>query len=249
MRSLEGERLLLAWEDAAASDPVRRPLWLLSHAMPGTSAEALEDVSLVRRNRLLLQLYASTFGPELQGFSTCMRCSAAMEFRSEVEGLLSVLPDRAEEDEIAVGEKDAVRVLEITTRMVLHALQAEAVADRERILLLSCIAGGSDPRGAFDESSVSESALAALQTAVAARNADAEMSCTLECAECGELNRVDFDPAHFVWLAIRHRVSVLLGDVHEIARAYGWGERSILRMSEVRREAYLKHIVGAGATA
>lgn len=229
MRPLEGERLLQAWEDAAASDPVRRPLRMLMHAMPETNAGALENMSLLRRNRLLLELYAATFGPTLQGFALCQSCGSAMEFDSNVEDLLSTLPEFDE------GEGGSVHA--ITSCMLLSALQEEDPLNRERLLLSLC--SGRDPA---DLSALDESLLEKLRLSVSVANADAEMCCRIQCAECDEANRVDFDPAYFVWLAVRHRASVLMADVHDIASAYGWAESSILAMTSARREVYLVKI-------
>lgn len=236
MRPLEGERLLQAWEDAAASDPVRRPLRMLMHAMPEMNAGVLENMSLLRRNRLLLELYAATFGPQLQGFALCVSCGAAMEFDSNVEDLLSTLPE--------LDESEGGSVHAITSRMLLRALQEEDAFSRERLLLSLCSGGDSDDLSALDESSLEK-----LRLSVAVTNADAEMCCRVRCAECDETNRVDFDPAHFMWLAVRHRASVLMTDVHEIARVYGWAESSILAMSATRREVYLAKIAEEGAIA
>ncbi|SDF21574.1 hypothetical protein SAMN05444167_1737 [Terriglobus roseus] len=236
MRPLEGERLLQAWEDAAASDPVRRPLRILMHGMLETNACDLEDVSLLQRNRFLLELYAASFGTQLHGFALCQHCGSAMEFDSDVAGLLSSLPES--------DESTGSPMLRITSRMLLHALSKDDALSRERALLSLC--SGSDPD---DTSTLEESSLEMLRSEVSERNADAEMSCILQCVECDETNRADFDPAHFVWLALRHRASALMADIHDIARAYGWAEGSILAMSSIRREAYLARIAGERAVA
>lgn len=234
MRPLEGERLLQAWEDAAASDPVRRPLRMLLHAMPETNVSALEDISLLRRNRLLLELYAVTFGTQLQGFALCEHCGSAMEFFSDPTTLLNALPE-------SDGVKEST-ARSITSRMLLRALREEDALSRERVLLLLCSGGNPD-----DMSELEESTLEMLRSSVSQRNADAEMSCLLRCVECNETSHVDFDPAHFVWLAVRHRASALMADVHDIAFAYGWAESAILAMSSTRREAYLARIAGERA--
>lgn len=236
MHPLEGERLLQAWEDASASDPVRRPLRMLVHAMPEMDVSALEDVSLLQRNRLLLELYATTFGPQLQGYATCQHCGSALEFHSYVADLLNALP---ESDDVKGCSANA-----ITSRMLLRALQEQNALSREHALLVLCSGGEPDTANALEESSLEK-----LRSSVSASNADTEILCRIQCAECDELNSIDFDPAHFVWLTVRHRASALIADVHDIARAYGWTESSILTMTSARREVYLARIAGEGAMA
>jgi len=48
-----------------------------------------------------------------------------------------------------------------------------------------------------------------------------------------------FDPAAFLLSEVDGYAARLTGEVHRLARAYGWSEASILEMSPVRRQRYL----------
>jgi hypothetical protein len=48
--------------------------------------------------------------------------------------------------------------------------------------------------------------------------------------------------AAFVWEEIEACAARLLDDVHVLARAYGWSERAILALPEMRRAAYLERV-------
>ncbi len=49
------------------------------------------------------------------------------------------------------------------------------------------------------------------------------------------------DIASFLWKALHAWAKLMLGDVHELARAYGWTEADILALpSPTRRQIYLE---------
>ena len=64
------------------------------------------------------------------------------------------------------------------------------------------------------------------------------------CPQCGLTWSAFLDVALFVWREVQHWAQRTLQDVHLLARAYGWREDEILRLSPVRRQAYLQMIIG-----
>ena len=71
-------------------------------------------------------------------------------------------------------------------------------------------------------------------------NAAAELTCSIACPACTSAEILDFDPARFLWLEVRHAARRLMDEVDALAGAYGWSERAIVRMSPQRRGAYLE---------
>jgi len=67
----------------------------------------------------------------------------------------------------------------------------------------------------------------------------ADVSLNLNCAACGHEWQSSFDPAAFLLSEVDGYAARLTGEVHRLARAYGWSEASILEMSPVRRQRYL----------
>jgi hypothetical protein len=65
----------------------------------------------------------------------------------------------------------------------------------------------------------------------------AELSLT--CASCRATFRVPFDIAGFLLRELDVWAGRLIREVHALARAYGWDESTIMRLSPRRRRAYL----------
>jgi hypothetical protein len=62
----------------------------------------------------------------------------------------------------------------------------------------------------------------------------------LECPACAHAWSAPFDVAGYLWEEIDTRARRLLDEVHVLARAYGWPEDEVLRLSDARRSAYLE---------
>jgi hypothetical protein len=50
------------------------------------------------------------------------------------------------------------------------------------------------------------------------------------------------DIASFLWTELNVHAKRVLGEVDAFARAYGWSESEVLRMSRARRQSYLELI-------
>ena len=72
----------------------------------------------------------------------------------------------------------------------------------------------------------------------------AEIELKLDCAECRHHWVARFDIAHFLWREVEVEAARLLGEVHQLARAYGWSEPEVLALSPTRRRAYLAMLSG-----
>ena len=66
----------------------------------------------------------------------------------------------------------------------------------------------------------------------------------LACPGCGHEWTAPFDIAAYLWEDIEDCARRLLRQVHDIARAYGWTEDTILSLSARRRRMYLEAITG-----
>jgi hypothetical protein len=64
----------------------------------------------------------------------------------------------------------------------------------------------------------------------------------LQCAACRNRSLMDMDVAKFLLREIAGAARRLMTEIHELATAYGWSERSIAAMSGARRAAYLEMI-------
>jgi hypothetical protein len=71
-------------------------------------------------------------------------------------------------------------------------------------------------------------------------NSSAEIRAQFHCAECRSRTSVDVDIGQFFLREIASAARRLTADIHELASAYGWSERSIAVMSGARRARYME---------
>ena len=60
------------------------------------------------------------------------------------------------------------------------------------------------------------------------------------CPSCSWHMDAALDPGVLLWDDVQASVRGMLGQVHALARAYGWTEHEVLSMSPRRRAAYLE---------
>jgi hypothetical protein len=86
--------------------------------------------------------------------------------------------------------------------------------------------------------------IAAVEAALEAACPTGAVRVTVACPACGAPTSAALDLPVLVWAEVETRASTLLGEVHALARAYGWTEPDVLALSPERRAAYLE-LVGA----
>ena len=79
-------------------------------------------------------------------------------------------------------------------------------------------------------------------SALSAADPLADVQLAVTCGECGRHWDTTFDIASFLWTEICAAVERLLGDVHVLARAYGWSEAEVLAVGPRRRQYYLQAV-------
>src|SRR5262249_11248813 len=86
-----------------------------------------------------------------------------------------------------------------------------------------------------------------LSTRMAALDPQADLLLALECPACGHGWQADLDVGAFVLAEIDAHAARLLGEVHGLARAYGWSAADILALRPARRRRHLQ-LASAGRT-
>jgi hypothetical protein len=242
MHTLDGEQMLMAWECCRERPAQEAALALLALACPQQPREELASLPLARRNALLLELCAKMLGRRMEGFAVCPECGAQLEF---------VLDARELANGLHAPPAEAVRVgltmRPANTRDLLASLDA-GDEEQARSILLARTLGfeeREDERGA-DEWLESLPALspetepAALLERFERLNGPAEIRVELQCAACRSRPLLDLDIARFLVRVTLGAARRLMAEIHELAKAYGWSERSIAAMSGARRAAYLE---------
>ena len=215
---LAASGILAAWETGAARRPLDRAMAILWAAGAAGEGGDPADLPLAERDRRLLAIRAGTFGATLPARATCPDCGAELEMELDVRGLADALPPVSQGD-------GALRPLTSRDLAAVAGLAPEAVAPA----LCARLAGRE----------VEGDGAAALDRRIEEEASAAELTTRINCTECGTDWTETLDVAAHVWAEVETAALRLLGEVAEIAAAYGWSEREILALSPARRIAYL----------
>ena len=175
-------------------------------------------------------------------FGTCPACGERMEFTLDAGELATQLEPVARAEPAEWTEDGRrYRLRPVTTEDLLATLAAPDPDAAQALLLDRCVEQIQDhdlerlvvpaarsgyPRGAVDR--------------FGELHADAELRCAIECPACSTRHVHDFDIARFLWREVPAAARRLLAEMHALAAAYGWSQQDILRLSPLRRAAYLQ---------
>jgi hypothetical protein len=248
MRRLVGEALLTAWEQTRQLSEQEAVLALLALGWPGRNIDEFANLPLDERNALLLELRAATLSRRMDGFVNCPECGAHLEIVLDAGKLASGI--RAQHppppSEIAGYTMRAANTLDLlATGAAEDQEQARAILLARTMNLPEAVL---DQLDALDAGARSRQWLQSQPAAVVDQlldrfrqmNESAEIRIQFHCAVCRNHASVDVDIARFFLREIASAARRLMADIHELASAYGWSERSIAGMSATRRAAYLE---------
>jgi hypothetical protein len=242
MRALSSKEMLAIWERGAGRSFQERALTILSVGCSEISAEALAELSIGERDRLLFRLRARTFGPEFSGLVTCLSCREQIEINF-------LETDICSRDQGESNEPVTLRIDEhaITFRMPTTAdlLDIESVQDTElarRHHISRCITHVQVHGNEVSVEALPEGLLQSLSTQIGERDALSDVRLQVCCAACHKQQQVLFDIVRFFWAEIAAQARRLLSEVHLLACVYAWSEEDILSMSAARRGVYLEMV-------
>lgn len=244
MRALSASQLLALWEQGHGAPPYHLALLLLAGACPGQSMDDLAQLSIGRRDALLLTLREWTFGPRLAAVAACPACGEQVEFNVESADIRRIPPESGDD-----GFQLAENGYQVDFRLPCTADLKEASVQKDpddvrAAILRRCIRKAHRHSEEIDPEQVPEQLLEAVVAAMEKHDPQADMRFSLACPACGHGWSVLFDIVSFFWTEIRTWAPRTLQEVHQIASAYGWPEADILAMSPLRRASYLQ-MVGA----
>lgn len=239
MRGLTASELLDAYERGRRAGAAERALVLLDAAGVGATS-APDELTVGRRNALLLDVREATFGGDVQGVVACPGCGEQLELSFAVGDLRLGASERGAEAAPGWRTLD-VDAFEVRFRpptagdLVAIEDQTDPVAAR-RTLVQRCvqvrrIGGRSLTR-------VPSAVLRRVDQELSAADPGAIADLVVWCPTCRKRRTVAFDVPVFVWDEIEARVPRLLLEIHELASAYGWAESEVLAMSPWRRTTY-----------
>jgi len=233
MRVLTDSDFLDLWECGSRRHPLDRALLALGAAFPEVSFESLAAWPIGRRNRALIRLHCSCFGPSLRGMVSCARCGERLEVALDGPAIAGEGGDAAE------GQGEAIDVNGEAFRLPSTRDLARVVRETDPRSAAVRLAEGCRlrPAGAADWS---DGELDEIGEGMARADPLAEIRIHMRCPECGQEQDEDVDVVAFLWAEVDSRARRLLSDIHALASAYGWSEAEILSLSERRRALYLE---------
>ena len=235
---LSAAEILAVWERGDVSDALARATALWTAA---TGADAVDTVTIGARDRALLLSRIATFGPAAASYVECPQCAAELEFELDLRALVATETDKGlgphsfEHDgwevEFRLPSTADLRAV-ATEGGGLHGLLARSVVSATHDGTLRSAA---DTAGALVD---------VLDAEMRRLDPQAEIDLKLDCAACQHHWVARFDIAHFFWREVEVEATRLFGEIHHLARAYGWSESEILGLSPARRHAYLALLAG-----
>jgi hypothetical protein len=235
--------LLDVWESTLGKDLARCGLALLAAACPGSDVDLLATLSIGERDRRLLSLRESVFGPRMTMLATCARCEETLEFELSAAELQTP-PATAENGAALAVDHDAwhVELRAPDSRDLIAA--ADAPQHAEDVLFARSVRAATFAGTPADPLGIPSDVRALAAERLAAVDPQADLQFALTCAKCGSDWRAPLDIVSFLWAELDAWAGRMLRDVHVLASAYGWAEGDILALSAARRGHYLR-LVGA----
>jgi hypothetical protein len=114
------------------------------------------------------------------------------------------------------------------------------VPDPAAVLLRRCLLSVDDHGAALDADRLPHEVVTAVADRMAEADPQADTELRLRCEVCEHGWSALFDIPSFLWTELDAWARRALYDVHTLARAYGWTESDILRLSPRRRQHYLE---------
>jgi hypothetical protein len=220
------EDIVRIWELGRHQHPIDRALTILT-VLSRRPRPELAEISVERRDCLLLASRCRIFGDDLAGYAACPACGHGVDVAVSPPHLTEA------EDQFTVD----VDGYPVPVRLP-NSLDLAAVADCESVgaaqakLISRCLGA--------DEADYRAQDIAVIEAELDRRAEISAATLALSCPDCGHSWNLELDVAAFAWREIEILASRLLRQVDELARRYGWSEREILSLSSARRRFYLE---------
>jgi hypothetical protein len=226
------------WQAAERRDPIERALVLAAAADGASTTRDVAALAIGRRDAFVLELHAAMGGGPFESTARCPGCGEEAEFVVDPDALLAPAGVPAPYPLEAGGYLLEWRSPD--SRDLAAAAEAGDAAAAERVLLERCVTAATGPHGDADPIGLPPDVRGALAQALADADPLAEVLVDVSCPSCGTAFVADVDLCGFVWAGLRAKARALLGEVDELARAYGWTEADVLSLDDRRRAAYLE---------
>ena len=232
MRVPDDRELLALWERGLNRHPIDRALLLGAWARPELPPDRVAELPLGALNSALLRLREACFGSRMEAFVDCGLCDTRMELALEVSDLLVASLDGDVRDELHLA---GFRFRVPDSRdLASVASESEPETAALRLLDRCCI---DRPEGCAPAEL--SGLLAEVEAGLEMLDPTADFELSLACQACGREWTASLHVPELLWDELDARARMLLGEVHALARSYGWTESEILTLSPRRRAVYM----------
>ena len=217
--------LLDVWETGEREHPIDRALTILA-GFTGSSRAELAALGIHRRDALLIRARILAFGEVLAGASTCSACGCEAEFE-----LRLIAPPEMEDGGTLALDARRVAYRAPNSYDLAAAAMYSDVAAVEDCLRARCVASSD---------ALDDVALEAAEAALGALSDPSEIELLGTCPACDTPLAPRVDVGEILWHEIAAYARRLFDDVDALASRYGWSERDILALSDLRRRRYVE---------
>ena len=234
------DTLLQLWESAIGQAPAARDSALLQAWSEGVAPAR----TLGARNASLMELHARLIGPEMALLSHCPACDGVAQFSGDCEALMAQAPVLDATPSHRLEQQEYVIEFRLPDGAdVAASSQSQSDVEFAQHLLDRCVLACTREGANVPVRELPVPVLDALSRRMETLDPGASVSFALACPQCGTGWDAQLDVGELVWQKLRAAAERLLLDVDALARAYGWTEPEVLRLSPVRRAAYLQMVV------
>ncbi len=242
MRAPTVANMLDIWERGLPKGPVERGVMLLELTCSEEQGDAVAALSVGERDRRLLALRASVFGPRVVGLVACPVCGEKLELELGVDEILAPAP--AEPSDLILKSDDHKVWLRLPDSLDMMAAAGATTTESARVLFRRCVVRAELDGSLVDSDALPDEVMTAAGQKLADADPLADLRFNMTCIACDHAWQAPFDAAAFLWAELESWADRMLREVHELAIAYGWAERDILSLGPIRRARYLRMVEG-----
>lgn len=231
-------QLLRVWERGALERSSVRALLLLVSTGAARDAEHAMALGIGERDAQLLALHERLFGRDIQAQARCKACAAPFELAIDARAI-RVSYDRAGATHTFEERGYRLRFRSVSSADLLAIERERTPAEAVASLVSRCVLDAEHEGQRVEVKQLPAELIEALAVHMAEVDPQAEVAFELQCPECEKRQSYPFDIVEHLWAKLDRWARGLLRDVHILALAYGWSERSLIQMSAARRGVYL----------
>jgi hypothetical protein len=221
----DADVLLRGWERIGPLARPWRELALLELLDPDTHPGVHARLPIGERDRHLLGVLVILAGRRVDCDVDCRACGERLSLELDPSALRA--DASAERGRTIRHAGRRIRVRPPDSHDIAACLGA---ADPEAALLDACTDAGPEPPAVLRDQ---------LIQAMAELDPGAELLLAVTCPACGTGSDVPIDPGALAIAEVERQATLLLREVDQLARSYGWREADILALSAERRRAYV----------